>query len=120
MDQSDAVNAYLAAVPEPHRELLAHVRAVIQGACPEATETISYGMPAFERDGRKLVWFAAFKRHCSLFPANAHVQAALGEELTPFLGEKATIRFSAQNPIPDALVRRLVAVRLAEVAGAGA
>ncbi len=119
MDGANAVDGYLAAVPEPHCELLAHIRALIHAACPEATETISYGMPAFELGGRKLVWFAAFKRHCSLFPGNPHVQAALGEGLLPFLGEKATIRFSAQHPIPDELVARLVAVRIAQVSGAG-
>ncbi len=118
MDPSNAVDDYLAAVPEPHRELLAHIRALIHGACPGATETISYGMPAFELGGKKLVWFAAFKRHCSLFPGNPHVRAALGEELLPFLGERSTIRFSAQHPIPDELVAGLVAVRIAEISGA--
>lgn len=118
MDQSKAVDAYLEAVPEPHRGLLAHVRALIHAACPGATETISYGMPAFELNGKKVVWLAAFKSHCSLYPANPHVQAALGEDLAPFVGAKATIRFSAQHPIPDELVRRLVAVRIEEVSGA--
>lgn len=116
---SDPVDAYLAELPEPHRRLLAHVRDVIHDTQPGLVERISYGMPAFALDGKNIVWFASFKRHCSLYPANPHVQEALGAALAPFVGEKATIRFTPDRPIPDELVRRLVEVRAAEVAGKG-
>ncbi|HEX8958890.1 MAG TPA: DUF1801 domain-containing protein [Solirubrobacterales bacterium] len=109
-----AVDAYLAALPGPQRELLEHVRSVIHDASPELGETISYGMPAFERNGTKLVWFAAFKAHCSLYPASAKVRTALGPDLAPYVHEKSTIRFSTQHPLTDELVRRLVAVRIEE------
>lgn len=112
-----AVDTYLASVPEPHRALLEHVRMLVHESCPEAREAISYGMPAFELGRKKVLWMAAFKRHCSLYPASGVVQAALGDELTPYLGAKSAIRFSAEHPIPDALVRRVIAARVEEVAG---
>lgn len=116
MDGMNAVDAYLADLPESHRRLLGRIRSLIHETRPGLAEVISYGMPAFELGGEKLVWFASFKRHCSLFPASARVKEALGEELEPFLAEKSTIRFTAEHPMPDALVRRLVEVRAGEVA----
>jgi len=120
MDDREGVDAYLAAVPEPHRTMLARVRAVARDACPDAAESIDYKMPGLRLDGRLLLSYAAHRRHCSMYPASGMVRAALGEELTPYLAEKATIQFTAARPIPDALVRRIVEVRVAEVTGAAA
>src|SRR2546422_5193459 len=62
------VDEYLAGVPQPARSTLNKIRAAIRSAVPpEATETISYRIPAFKYKG-VLVWFAAFSNHCSLFP----------------------------------------------------
>ena len=67
-----AVDDYLAALPPDQRAALEHLRATIRAAAPDATEAISYGMPAFKQDGRGLVGYAAFKAHCSLFPMSSH------------------------------------------------
>ena len=67
------VEEYLAAVPEPARSTLEKVRAAIRSAVPrDATEAISYGMPAFKHK-KPIVWYAAFSDHCSLFPASGAV-----------------------------------------------
>jgi len=78
------------------------------------TETISYQMPAFKDHGRFLVSYAAFKNHCSLFPASEAVIEALGEELKPYFSGKGTIRFHASKPLPAALVKKIVKVRIEE------
>lgn len=109
-----AVDAYLAALPEPHRELLARVRATVREACPEAAEVIAYAMPAFRLHGKLLLSYAGYARHCAIYPASAMVKDALGGELAPFVTEKATIRFTARKPLPDDLLRRYVAVRIRE------
>src|SRR6266436_7280842 len=84
------VDEYLARVPEPARSTLNRIRAVIRSAVPPAaTETISYGMPAF-RYKEVLVWFAAFSDHCSLFPT-ASVIEAYKKELQGFYTSKGTI-----------------------------
>src|SRR5512144_979858 len=86
------VNEYLAGVPEPARSTLNKMRAAIRSAAPpEATETISYGMPAFKYQG-VLVWFGAFSNHCSLFPT-ASVIEAFRNELEGFSTSKGTIHF---------------------------
>jgi uncharacterized protein YdhG (YjbR/CyaY superfamily) len=65
-----SVEGYLAALPEEQRDALEKLRKTIRVAAPTATETISYQMPAFKQDGRFLVSYAAFKDHCSLYPAS--------------------------------------------------
>jgi uncharacterized protein YdhG (YjbR/CyaY superfamily) len=116
MAQPASVEEYLSAVPEPQRAALEKLRAAIRAAAPHATETINYQMPAFRQDGRFLVSYAAFKDHCSLFPASQAVMDAHGEELKPYFSGKGTLRFTADEPIPAALVKKIVKTRIREIA----
>jgi uncharacterized protein YdhG (YjbR/CyaY superfamily) len=109
-----SVEDYLAALPEAPRAALEKLRKTIKAAAPEATETISYQMPAFKLHGRFLVSFAAFKNHCSLFPASTAVMEALGEELKPYFSGKGTIRFTTDKPLSAALVKKIVQTRIEE------
>jgi len=109
-----SVDDYLAALPEEPRAVLAKLRTTIKAAAPEATETISYQMPAFKDHGRFLVSFAAFKDHCSLFPASKAVMESLGEELKPYFSGRGTLHFTVDKPIPSALVERIVKARIEE------
>src|SRR2546421_5245263 len=86
-----SVEDYLAALPEAPRAALEKLRKTIKAAAPEATETISYQMPTFKEHGRFLVSYAAFKDHCSLFPASKAVLEACGEELKPYFSGKGTL-----------------------------
>ncbi len=107
------VDDYLAGVPEPARSTLNRVRAAIRTAVPpEATETISYGMPMFKYKGL-LLGFAAFSKHCSLFPGPSVIEA-FKNELKDFQTSKGTIRFAVDKPLPAALVKKLVKARIAE------
>lgn len=109
------VDDYLAGVPEPAHSTLQRVRLAIQSAMPvEATEAISYGIPAFNHKG-PLVWYAAFSNHCSLFPG-ASVINAFKNELEGYKTSKGTIQFPVDKPLPDALVKKMVKARLAEKA----
>jgi len=113
-DAPKSVDEYLAGVPEPARSTLNKIRAAIRSAVPpEATETISYRMPAFKYKG-VLVWFAAFSNHCSLFPT-ASVVAAFKNELKGFSTSKGTIQFPTDKPLPTALVKKLVKARVAQI-----
>ncbi len=110
------IDEYMAALPEDRRAVMEELRQTIRAAASEATETIAYGMPAFTSHGRFLVSIAAYKLHYSLFPASGVVKEALGEELTPYLAGRGTVRFRADSPIPAALVTKIVAVRVGEIA----
>lgn len=107
------IEEYLADVPEPARSTLNKLRATIRSAAPpEATETISYRIPAFKHKG-VLVWFAAFSNHCSLFPT-ASVVEAFENELTGYSISKGTIQFPNDKPLPTALIKKLVKARVAQ------
>ena len=112
-----SVDDYLAAVPEGPRAALEKLRKTIKAAAPEATETISYQMPTFKLDGRFLVSYAAFKNHCSLFPASQAVLQAHGEAVKPYFSGRGTLRFTVEEPIPAGLVKKIVKTRIEEVAG---
>lgn len=108
------IDEYLAGVPEPARGTLQKIRAAIRVAAPEATETISYGMPTFKYK-RPLMAFAAFSNHCSLFPMSGSVIAAFKKELKAFYTSKGTLRFPMDKPLSAALVKKLVKARVAEI-----
>jgi uncharacterized protein YdhG (YjbR/CyaY superfamily) len=107
----ETVDAYLAAVETPGaREALERLRSIIKQAVPDAEEVISYGMPGYKLNGY-LVGFAAFKNHCSFFPG--HTVADFAEELNGFKTSAGTIQFTPDHPIPEGLVRSILAARVA-------
>jgi uncharacterized protein YdhG (YjbR/CyaY superfamily) len=115
MGTPSTVDEYLAGLPDDRRAVMEGLRRTVKAAAPDAAETIAYQMPALRSHGGQfLVSYAAYKRHYSLFPASGAVVAALGEELTPYLAGKGTIQFPANEPLPLALVTRIVAIRVAE------
>ena len=115
MAEPTTVDEYLATLPDDRRAAMEILRKAIKAGAPDATEAIAYKMPAFRSDGDKfLVSYDTFKNHYSLFPASDAVVEACGEELTPFLAGKGTIRFPASRPIPAALVTKIVRIRVTE------
>lgn len=105
---------YLAGIPEPARSALQHVRAVIRSVVPvETVEVISYGMPMFKYRGM-LVAYAAFAKHCSLFPTGSGVLDRFEKELKGYRTSKGTIHFLPDKPLPVALIKKIVKARVAE------
>jgi len=105
---------YLASTPEPARSTLEHIRKVIWSVVPkETTEVISYRIPMFKYRGM-LVGYAAFAQHCSLFPTGSGVIEKFSKELQNYSTNKGTIRFPADKPLPDALIKKIIKARVAE------
>jgi uncharacterized protein YdhG (YjbR/CyaY superfamily) len=111
-DAPKSIDEYLAGVPEPARTTLKTIRARIRSVVPpEATEVISYRIPAFKYKGM-LVWFGAFSDHCSLFPG-AGIIEAFKDELKRYPIAKGTIQFPLDKPLPAALLKKIVKARVA-------
>jgi uncharacterized protein YdhG (YjbR/CyaY superfamily) len=107
-----SIDEYLTGVPEPARTTLNTIRATIRAVVPpEATEVISYRIPAFKYKGM-LVWFGAFSDHCSLFPG-AGIVEAFKDELKRYPIAKGTIQFPLDKPLPAALLKKIVKARVA-------
>lgn len=117
MAKSNLVDAYLAKQPEEAQRVLQRVRRLIRKQLPDAEETISYGIPAYKRQGQYVVYFAGWKRHWSLYPVTDTARAALGSKLDAYELRKGTVRFPLDEPVPVALVQRIV-VELAKAAQA--
>jgi uncharacterized protein YdhG (YjbR/CyaY superfamily) len=107
------VDAYLAKVPERDRTALQKLRETIRSAAPKATEGISYQIPMFKHEGA-LVSFAAFKNHLSFILQSPPLMKTLTKDLEGYDVSGTTIRFTADKPLPAALVRKLVKARIAE------
>jgi len=111
-----AIDAYLAELSAEQRDLLLALRRTIHELVPEAVETISYGMPAFKVDGKALIWFAAWKRHCSVYPVGPGFLATHPELAGHGHSDKGALHFSAEKPLPSSVVEDLVRDRLRAVA----
>jgi uncharacterized protein YdhG (YjbR/CyaY superfamily) len=109
-----AVNAYLASLPDHVRASLVKLQKAVAAAAPEAELGISYGIPAFRLNGRPLVWFAAFKEHCSFFTAPKAIQVHV-DKLKKYKTSKGTIQFLPGKPLPASLVAKLVKTRISQL-----
>ena len=109
------VDEYLANLEEPKRTTLQAVRQTIRGIIPEADEGISYGMPAYRLRGKVVAGFAAFKNHLSYLPHSGSVFAEIPEDLAGYVTSKGALQFPVERPLPKALVKKLIAIRLRQV-----
>ncbi len=107
------VDEYIASFPKNVQSILQELRQVIRDLAPNAEETISYGIPTFDLNGRHLVHFAAFKNHVSFFPTSSGI-AAFKKELSVYKTSRGTVQFPLDKPIPFDLVKRIVKFRVKE------
>ena len=108
------VDGYLLGVEEPKRATLQTLRSTILEILPEAEQLISYGMPAFRVEGKTVAGFAAFRKHLSYLPFSGTVLSQLADELEGYTMTKGALHFDIDEPLPKALVAKLIAVRRAE------
>jgi uncharacterized protein YdhG (YjbR/CyaY superfamily) len=111
---SQDVESFLAAVPETQRAALEKLRHTIKSIVPDATEAVSYGVPAFKYRGRPLVSYGAAKTHCAFYVQSPAVMDDHAADLEGYDTAKGTVRFAPDQPLPDELVRKLVLARMAE------
>ena len=109
------IDEYLAPLSNEKRTALEKLRRAIKSAAPKAEECISYQIPAFRLGGRMLVAFGAAANHCAFYAGSSPVEAHK-DELKAYDTSKGTIRFQADNPLPAALVRKLVKTQVAKKA----
>jgi uncharacterized protein YdhG (YjbR/CyaY superfamily) len=118
MKNSDApvaknINEYLAQFPENVQIALEELRHTIKEIVPQAEEVISYQIPAFKYHGM-LVYFAAYKNHCSFFVGNGSLVGKMQDELKAYQTTKSAIHFTVDKPLPNALIEKIVKARMAE------
>jgi len=107
------IDDYLASIPTKERTALENLRRTIKVAAPKAEEAISYQIPAFIYRG-PLVFFAAFKDHCSFFVGSKSIMTKFRRELKIYDASGGTIHFLADKPLPATLVTKIVKARIKE------
>jgi uncharacterized protein YdhG (YjbR/CyaY superfamily) len=112
-----SVDEYIASQPAAVQSVLARVRSAIRKAVPGAREVISYMMPTYTLDGDRLLHFAVWKQHYSIYAATEQVVAAFQDELASYKVDKGTIRFPLSEPVPVELIGRIAKFRAKEIAG---
>lgn len=109
------IDSYLKKVTPAQKLVLGSIRETIKNMVPEAEEVISYGIPAFKLGGKDLLYFAAFKRHMSLYPASDEMISEVGRDLAKFRTSTGTLQFTEANPIPDEIIRKIIQFRLSVI-----
>ena len=110
------VDEYLRALEEPKRSTLEALRRTILELVPDAEQVISYRVPAFRVGGKTVAGFAAFRNHLSYLPFSGSVLSQMSDELDGYTMTKSALHFPVDRPLAKKLVKRLIAVRLAEAA----
>lgn len=109
--KAKTIDEYLASLSDDKRLALERLRRIIQAAVPRAEECISYQMPAFCLDGKAFIWFSASANHCAIYG----VSGAYKDEFKNYdTSGRGTLRFQAADPLPSALIRKLVKARAAK------
>ena len=111
-----SVDDSIASQPEAVQDTLARVRSTIRKAVPRAREGISYQMPTYILNGVRMLYFAVWKQHYSIYAATEQVVASFRDELAPYEIDKGTIRFLLSEPVPVKLIGRIAKLRAKEVA----
>ena len=112
MEKPTTIDEYIAAFPADVQDILQKVRETIKTAAPQATEAISYGMPTFKLAGN-LVHFGAFKTHLGFYPIPSGLEQ-FKEELAQYKGGKGSVQFPFDQPMPYALITKIVEFRVSE------
>lgn len=107
------VDEYISAYPVAIQNKLKEMRQLIKGAAPNATEDISYGMPAYKLNGI-IAYFGANKKHIGFYPTPSPIKA-FEQELKDYATSKGAIQFPYDKPIPGKLVNRIIAYRISEL-----
>ncbi len=115
MAKPTTISEYIAAAPASHRASLKKLRAQIKKFYPKATEHIAYGAPLFKHNGHPLGAFSAHKNHLGFFVWSGSVLNTLGNLLNGYDTGKGVVRFPIDGQLPDALVKKILKAREAEI-----
>jgi uncharacterized protein YdhG (YjbR/CyaY superfamily) len=113
-----SIDDHIAQFPPDTRRRLEEIRSTVRSVAPDASETISYGIPTFDLNGKHLVHFAGYQKHIGFYPTPRGIEA-LEKDLEPYRHGKGTLQFPLDQPLPTDLIRRVVEARVADVTGRG-
>jgi len=109
MHKAQSVDAYIATAATETRAKLRQMRAIIREVAPLAKESISYGMPGYDKG--QICWFALMKTHIGLYLRPPIVKEH-AKELAAYKTTKSAVHLPLEKPLPVALIKKLVRARI--------
>jgi uncharacterized protein YdhG (YjbR/CyaY superfamily) len=109
------IDTFIRHSPKVAQPKLKQLRALIRSVAPNADESISYRMPVFKLNGKGLVGFAGFERHIGFYPMSGSFLGTFKTELKEYKTSSGAVQFPLDQPLPVALIKKLVKARLAEL-----
>ena len=106
-----SVEDYLDSLDPEVRRVLEDVRATIRAAVPDGVEAITYNIPTLKIGERRIVHYAGWKKHISLYPVPDDED--LARELGAYVAGRGTLKFPLDAPVPLDLISR-IAKRLSD------
>jgi uncharacterized protein YdhG (YjbR/CyaY superfamily) len=113
----ETIDEYIASFPRNVRDILEEMRRIIGETAPKSEETISYGIPTFDLNGKHLVHFAAYKNHIGFYPTSSGI-TRFKKELSRYELSRGTVRFPINEPIQSDLIRKIVKYRASSLSTA--
>jgi uncharacterized protein YdhG (YjbR/CyaY superfamily) len=112
----NSVNEYIDAQPQAVQRALRQVRTVVRRSLPNSEEVISYNIPAYKLQGERVLFFAGFKGHYSIYPATRRLIETFKDEPGTHEFKNSTIRFPLTEPVPAKFIERVAKFRAKEAA----
>jgi len=109
-----SVEDYIKGSPKESQSTLRELRKLVKALAPEAEEVISYGMPAFKLNGKGFVAYAGYKKHVGFYPMSGTFLQTFKKELTGYKTSVGAIQFPLSEPLPVALIKKLIKMRVQE------
>lgn len=114
MKMYSSIDEHIDSLPEERREALEKIRKIVHNVCPDATETIRYGIPTFQLNGKNLLHFAGYENHIGFYPSPNGMKK-FEKELKPYASGKGTAQFPWDKPLPIDLIKKIIRFRLEEI-----
>lgn len=109
------INEYIKATKKDFVSKVKEMRTLSKKLIPNGVESIKYGMPTIELNGKNFIHFASMKGHLGFYPAPSGIKA-VEEELKKkgISYSKGCIRFPYDKPLPIPLITKVIKFRLKE------
>ena len=109
MNKPKDVDTYISKAPKEARGKLKEIRKVIRGIASDAPESISYGMPAYDKG--RIAWFALMKGYVGLY-LRPPIIGKHKKELAKYTTTKSAIHFPLDEKLPVLLIKKLIRARI--------
>lgn len=111
--KSPTVDQYIKPFPAKTQTILKKIRQLVHKLAPQAVEGLNYGLIGYKLNGKPLVYFGGWKNHIGFYATPAG-HAAFKKELAGYVGAKGSVKFPLSEPMPYALLTRMIRYRVRE------